>query len=693
MKIDSDFINNIFNFKIKLTKEDDKIKLSKYEELIPMYDIYSQQIYPINKKNIHYRLIESHYRFINKEIHDWIKQLYIKNKNNLIFGRRFKNILMILDNYDISKLIETSYQVLYKYSPMLGLSVSICKRNSFHPFIFHLKPYYSKQELIKLGQNMDLITSGMDPEYLIDQEKHYNICKKVSNNDVSFDEIKLHHQYIYDSNIISWICFYSLTGSVIFNKYLRNIKIEKIRNRNRNNIIVNKNSLDQIYMIGLHKIVKTMKNAPGLKTDYYMYRFIWDDSFLHNLNVGDILFDKGLISTTRDPFYSPGLNGNFGLVLLKIQIPKNKKGLGLFIENFSIFPKEEEFLLAPYSKMKLLSKNNDFKYYHTNPDFEKIINKKYEFELIEIDYKQFYKENNFKQITDINIKYYNIEEIYIEGIDRINIIKQFIQKYSNNQKIYLNYKNNYYHFNYQWFDSTSTSSYEKLYYNKIQDGMLFFIYDEYGYPYLNIELGNIMMINYLNKFYFGNNTYEITNDMLDLIYHFGRIFNYKNISIYHEYKSFSQINMNKDAEIPHFFLSSNLFNNTLYSYLKYNTKYLGFSSFIDYEIGYWYLDDFFNKQINPDIIHKLPTEIKQNNITDNKSLFIFIIENYFYFYSKLIDLFDINIFKNTYVNFNVYEKLLADGLTDNFKSNLEYTNNEIQDPTFKLIFRQPFRRY
>ena len=31
---------------------------------------------PINKINIHYRLIDSHYRFINEEIYNWLKNLH-----------------------------------------------------------------------------------------------------------------------------------------------------------------------------------------------------------------------------------------------------------------------------------------------------------------------------------------------------------------------------------------------------------------------------------------------------------------------------------------------------------------------------------------------------------------------------------------------------------------------------------------
>jgi hypothetical protein len=384
MKINLDFINKVFNLEINITNQKDKDKLSKYEDYIPMYDIYSQKIYPIAKKNIHHKLIEAHYRFINQEISEWLNNLYNKNINDLVLSKKYKYNLEIISNYNLEILIETSYRTLYKYSPELGLSVSICKRNSFNPYIQHLKPYYTKLELIKLGQNMNIIKKDIDPESLIDQDTHYSICKQVSNNDISFEDIRLHHEHILKFKIESWICFYSFTGSFLFNQYLRNLSVKSQRN-----IISNNESLSLNYYQGLYKIVKCIEQSPELSNDYDIYRFIWDDSFISNLNEGDIFIDRGFMSTTRDPFYSPGINGTFGLILLKIKIPKNKKGLGIFIENFSLFPKEEEFLIPPYSKIKLISKNNNFKYYHINPQFEKLINRKYEFELIDVNYSKF----------------------------------------------------------------------------------------------------------------------------------------------------------------------------------------------------------------------------------------------------------------------------------------------------------------
>lgn len=673
MKINHDFIKKIFNLKLKLKNKSDKIKLSNYEEFIPMYDIYSQTIYPINKLNLHYRLIESHYRFINSEIYLWLQKLYNKNKDNEV-ATKYKYNIDVMNNYDIDTLIETSYKALYKYSPSLGLLVSICKRHSFDPFIQHLKPYYTKMELIKLGQNMNLIKNDLDPEKLMDREIHHNICETVSKNDVSFKEIKEHHQHILNYDCISWICFYSFTGSFLFNRYLRSFKVSAIRGTRD----VDKVSLNPIFYNGLHQIVKCMEEAPALNNDYELYRFVWDDSYLINLREGDIFQDKGFLSTTRDPFYSPGLNGNFGLILLKIKIPKGKKGIGLFMENFSLFHKEEEFLLPPYAKLKLLSKNENFNYYHTNPQFEKLINRKYELELVDVDYKQFY--NDHKKITNTSNNYIDVSTININGNDRIDIIKQFIKMYSgDNNQLFLKTNKNNYIFTYQWFESIEGSPYERFYYNKTKNGILFSIFNENGYPFLNIELGSEMVINFLNKFYFyKEDDYDIKN-YLDIITEFGRIFSYKKIKIFHPFRNFKEKNL---------FSYFQKYNDGIYTYLKDKKKFLDLP-FINYEIGYWFLDEFFDKKPDDTINEKLPDNLRDKKLKD---IFIETIDNYFYFYPKLTDIIDKNIFKNSFVMYEIYEKLLADGKADNFKPNLNYDKEDDVDEDFKLIFRQPIRR-
>lgn len=667
MIINEKIIMDIFNLKVKIPDKD-KDELSKYQELIPMYDIYSQQIYPIKKNNLHYRLIDSNYRFINNEIYSWLKNLYKKNKSNKILCAQFKKNLDIIDNYNIDILIVTSYKTLYEYSPKLGLLVSICKRKSFDPYISHLKPYYSKLELIKLGQNMKLI-KNIELEKLLDKDFHYEICKKVSSNDVSFEEIKEHTLHIIKSNCISYVTFYSFFGSFLYNKYLRGNK-----------------SVSTILYNGIIKLINTMKTSPKLNNNYYIYRFIWDDSFISKLNINDIFIDNGFLSTTRDPFYSPGLNGNFGLTLIKINIPENITGLGLMIENFSLFAKEEEFLLPPNSKLKLISKDDNFKYFHTNESFEKLINKKYEFEFIENDFSL---TKNIK-IKDTFTKIDDIKTFEIFGDDRIHMFKNFI---SSSSEILVTHNNNKYLLSCTFFDSTESSSYNKLYFNKIKDGLLISIYDN-GYPYINIECGKEMVINYINQFYFYNNQKtELNQELCDLILEFGRIFYYKEAKIFYNYRNFSEFKVNDDE----MFLYMNLYNHTLYDFAKNKNKFINYD-FIKNFKG-WYV---INQQLDTPLTKELTEKYNFNKTNPDKSntirnMLIYIIENEFSLYEKFIDdinkIFNINFHKDNYYIYEIYEKLNQQHRISTFKSNINYEDEEDLGSDFKLIFRQPLRRF
>jgi hypothetical protein len=674
MIINEKIIKDIFSLKKKVSGKD-KIDLSKYQEYIPMYDIYSQQIYPINKKNLHHRLIESHYRFITEEIRDWIQHRYIEYKNDKVLKNIFKKNLEIIDNYDLSTLIDTSYKTLYEFSTNLGLQVSICKRISFHPFIKHLKPYYTKNELIKLGENMHLINENdeVNLELLNEKNTHYRLCKKISSNDVSFSEIKKHTEEIIKNDIISWITYYSFTGSFLFNKNLR-------KNKSFNSFLYN----------GLNKIVNYMEKSKPLEKKYVVYRFIWNDEFIKYLNINDTFIDNGFLSTTRDPFYSPGLNGKFGLILIKIHLPKDMKGIGLFIENFSLFPNEEEFLLPPYSKFKLISKDDNFKYYHTNPQFEELIHTKYEFEYIKTDYSKLLSyriKNNFKVI--------NLKDYIPRGDTRLNIIKNLIEDYD---QINIEINNKTYELYFMWFDGTDSSSYSKLYANKIKDGILFSIYEN-GYPYLNIEVGEELNINFLNTFYFYKDTKkEIDDEIFNIILQFGRIFQFKEAKIYHNYRNFSEFAKNYKLESD-IFLYMNFFNHTIYDYAKNNNKQLN-NDYIKYEIGWYNLDKFLNKNISDSLIEKY--KLKYKTIKDN---LIDIIENNFSIYNifineinndkeltKLIDK-KINLLTENYFIFNIYNKLVYEYRDLVFNLGIKYIDDLDKGEDYKIIFKQPIRRY
>jgi hypothetical protein len=284
----------------------------------------------------------------------------------------------------------------------------------------------------------------------------------------------------------------------------------------------------------------------------------------------------------------------------------------------------------------------------------------------------------------IEENYIDLKEINIDGIYRVSIIKDFIKKYTNdNSQICVSVNKNKYKINYNWFDTITTQSYEKLYYNKIRDGMIFSIFDDNGYPYINIELGNEMVINYINKFFFYNEKKDLDYSHLELILEIGRIFYYKKCIIFHNFNNFATISSYK----KNMFLYTSFYNKNHYDYIQNKIVFLK-DPFITYELGYWKLDDFLKKIPNTEIIKKIP---KLLNSKTNSDLIIKLINNDFYLYTKLINNFNTNIFTNCYVIYNIYEKLSSDKRIETF-NDIKYTEEENIDEDFKAVFRQPIRR-
>ncbi len=660
MKIDFEMIQKIFNRKIELNKQKDKIALSQYNEYIPMYDIFSDNIYPINSMKLYYRLVSCHYRFITDEVKQWIINKKSKTDDEGKISH-YQKMLDIINNYDLDTLEKTSYETLYRYSPDYGLLISICKRNSFHPYSFHLNPYYTKNELIKLGMNNKLIDK-LKPENLVDKKLHYDICKLVSKNDISYETILNHMSIIIKNKCISWINFYSMTGSYLFNKILRDDL-----------------PMNQYLFDGLKHIINTINEAE-LPNDYYFYRFVWDDEFLKHLKIGDIFIDKGFTSTTRDPFYSPGIKMDFGLVLVKINIPQKIKGVGLLIENFSMFPKEEEFLIKPYNKLKLRAKDEKASYYHTNEKFEKLIKKKYEFDLIGTNDRMYkYELDKIKVIPDHKIPIIDIDNINIDSNDRIGLFKIFLENCDNygqfryNDEIYIA----------QWFDSTG--SYSHNYKNKTKDGFVINKYNN-GYPILSIEMGEILYVNYIRTICYYDDYIE--EDNIDIISHIARIFRYKTANIFFNYKNFSQFsdNYKDDKE----YLYTKLYCDTIYQY--YNGVNKKVSPYFKYEYGFWKLDNIGKEKVPIDIINKVSKDI--GDIVW-KDFFILIVEKYFHLYKRLEEWMNDNfndVFNKNYYSFNIISYLNNKGYHVEELPTFKHVASFERGDLFKNVFVDNFRR-
>ena len=192
-----------------------------------------------------------------------------------------------------------------------------------------------------------------------------------------------------------------------------------------------------------------------------------------------------------------------------------------------------------------------------------------------------------------------------------------------------------------------------------------------------------MVINYINKFYnYGKSKIEINNELLEIILEIGRIFHYKKSIIFPIYRNFSEFKYDKNKKI---FLYTHFYNYTIYNYAKNKNKFID-DPFLKNNIGWFSTDNILNSNLETEIKNKL--NLTQNTI---REALIFIVENNFIIYDKFIEL--INIEKNYYFIYEIYEKLNNQNRIENFRSNIFYDDDNSFGDDFKLIFRQPIRRY
>ena len=304
-----------------------KTKISKIEDFIPLYDIVSDNIYLIGKTNVYNRVRYLNYRFPEKKLLKIIKdkgkkfqeEIIAKNINEPIVLRKLRKIELMLDymnNFNINTLYNIYVKVYYEYSEYAGKEITICKRKSFIPQFGHLKPYYTKNEIINLALNGNIIKPNNLNNYS-ESEQILNLCKTIKLNEISYKTLLDHYNHIIFNKYVGFIQYYTLQGSFFINKYLRGFTNYSCTNDYLENLIT--------------PMWKIVLDAPAFEKTHTLYRFIGEDSFLSELEIGDTYTESGFMSTTRDPFYRSDLY-EFGFILIKIKIPANIKGVCMCIE-------------------------------------------------------------------------------------------------------------------------------------------------------------------------------------------------------------------------------------------------------------------------------------------------------------------------------------------------------------------------
>jgi hypothetical protein len=522
--VNDDIIQELYYSLARISKKytkSQKNKIKEYlaglEEFIPLYDIFSKNIYIIHSENVYVRVTDFHYRFPNASIIKRIKQTLKVLSNDDIFKEKLEKNVAFLDNFDMGILEKTYYKLFYLSQPKIQ-ELTSCVKPSFIPFMTK-KPYYTKSELINLALNMNL-NIGKNIE---------DICKIVSQNDIQSSTILSHQMYI-KSCAKSYIQLYTLLGSYYWNYYIRNVA---------NNV-----QRDLYTETQISRLNSIIKKAPSFDKDYYVYRFIDNDNYLEHLKINDDFIDSSFISTTRNPFYDTK-NNTFGFILLKIKIPGNVPGVGLCIESYSLFPNEEEIILSP-CKLKLVSIDESHKYYHPSKKAALRIKKMYTFEYVfAIPTKDTseYVESVAKiptinwlrttiPGTDFASKVYNFHNTYLAPINNKKYFNAMI-----GDKTYL----------FHVFYLDDNPIYEKYFFlqrndNHQKEEIYFMVHDEMtGEIILIIELRDIISVNYLHK-YTGTpeQPYQDT-ELLTFIASIAYCFEINQVIIHDEYKSYTHI--------------------------------------------------------------------------------------------------------------------------------------------------------
>lgn len=420
---EENIVEGIYHFQYKLDLsqspekiEADKIFISKLKYQIALYDIKSDNVYLIDKSQVYNKVFNENYRFITQKFYDEIlekkqKKLEEKYKNHPFKDNhmnKYDYFLNFLQNFNLDIYFRTYIDVLYNVDE-LGGELTFKERSDYLPMkvLNHIKPYYTKSEILYYGLNNKIINS-----LIVSNNEIQTIYNELQKYEIDFHILLDHYNYIIKNNVYELIQYYSLQSYKTINNYLR---FDENHKRFLLNKIINKVN-EIIFNIG--------KESKKPERDFYVYRFISDDSYIEKLDINDLFIEKGFLSTTRNPFYKTKDDSNFGWKLMKIKVPKNYPFL--CIETVSMIPYEEEVIFPTNTTLKLINKDTNCEYYHTDQKVQKKIKTKYEFEIVE-KYKveKLQEKNTSPKIKQENYLFYKNIECYYEKSETLSDYSDF----------------------------------------------------------------------------------------------------------------------------------------------------------------------------------------------------------------------------------------------------------------------------
>ena len=632
-------------------KKSVKEEISKDKDKLPLYDITNSKFFYTKRYNVYYMIKELSFRPLNRDLEDFLKKIDDK--------KSYKKLFDIMQNYDYEILERLLLKFIYYDTKDIGADVTYHKNPAYIEYLY-IRPYLKRSSIINTALNISVLKIDDLPLSSERLEKTYNKIKGVL-----FDssEIVSHMKHTDKNSANSIIKFYTMYGSYFLNSYLR---------------MPNDIAYDQHLENMINTLTNTINTSPKLKTDKVIFRFIYDDYFLENVSVGDIYTENSFMSCTRKPS-SSSKNQEFGQILLKIHLPKNIEGVCLSIESDSVFRREKELLMAPGSKLKLISVNSDVDFYIQDKYINRNIKKKYEFKYIG------HEKYKLKEHENLEIPIIDFIRDDILGRTLDDKIKYFWKKCSETRRFYLKLPDNKLKLFYcNRYDSSSF--YSKFFYYKITNGLYIFSFDDNAPNVMDcfFEMGDEVIVNYPTRFL-------NINDNIDVNMYGSLICNGFKVSrmrIFPRYLPIDEIGNQENIPKESLFRERIIFNKILYDLAneKRLSRFSGFKIYSESKVL-----DFLNSKVESQNVHYNIQKYTVKDIT-YKELILKILdqeaEDILYLNESLP-----SSMKSLHYEYNPYTYLLAKKLIFNTPDNFAtYVNQAEQNIEFRVNESNLFRR-
>lgn len=583
---------------------DDKIreireKISSIDNKIPLFDIYTYNLYLINRDDVLEKSLKENFRCPTEETLIYTKKIILKSCKYLKFylsdeykrvfngskskkynfNKKIINAIQKIDRINIKNKVvlgcekyimdiyEKNEKMLRRGSQNNIKIKMINNKEKYETLLLQIILHtvsvgYKAIKMLQFLQMLDLNilnnTYNKIIDYLLD--KLNNEITFVKKNDY-MQESLYSKPYFTKNELAGDIDGRNINKKIINKKTLIKHNMYITKNKKINLIkfyTFNGSSLMNKYLRGFYKyenkhieklinsLVELIYNAPSFNNETTVYRSI-HDNFLSSLKIGDIYTELGFLSTTRDQFFTSE-HYSFGNILLCIEIPTKQPGIALCIETISIYPEENEIIFPPLSQFKLIKKEENIKHYYSGKS--KYITLKYKYFFVYIGKKKLLHE---------------YEKIKIEDIGNINL---FTHK-TNNSKLFKNttYFTNIYN------DINKYRDIEKITIKKIAQNKIK-LNDLITYFTKNmIDVNNQFKIKIYKKIYTANVEFYNSTDAYIKSYELYGKYNYKKFFVNNTTNGFSIYCMENDSMF--FFIEIFEIKENIDMHVNYSAQYCG----------------------------------------------------------------------------------------------------------------------